>query len=132
MQSLKRFGTVIQNDRGIVLTLPEKYWSDPRVSSFSAEADTNLTSLGEVLANNTDYRIIVESHTDNKGVPDDLETLTNERAQAIADKMISFGVTSNRIESKGLGAVLPLAPNSTNANRAKNRRVDIILIPNVE
>lgn len=132
MQSLKRFGTVTQNDRGIVLTLPEKFWSDPRVSSFSAEAETNLSSLGEVLANNPDYRIIVESHTDNKGVPDDLNILTNERAQAIADKMISFGVTGNRIESKGFGGSLPLAPNSTNANRAKNRRVDIILIPNVE
>ncbi|MEO6589142.1 MAG: OmpA family protein [Pyrinomonadaceae bacterium] len=132
MQSLKRFGTVTQNERGIILTLPEKFWSDPRVSSFSPDAEVNLTALGEVLANNSDYRIVVESHTDNKGVPDDLDTLTKERAQAIADKMISFGVTSNRIESKGLGASLPLVPNSTNVNRAKNRRVDIILIPNVE
>ncbi|MGI9054656.1 MAG: OmpA family protein [Pyrinomonadaceae bacterium] len=132
MQSLKRFGTVSQTDRGVVLTLPEKFWTDPRVSSFSAEADTDLTSLGEVLANNSDYRILVESHTDNRGVPEDLDNLTKERAQAIADKMISFGVTGNRIESKGLGASLPLVPNSTNTNRAKNRRVDIILIPNVQ
>ena len=104
MQSLKRFGTVTQNERGVVLTLPENFWTDPRVSSFSAEAETNLTSLGEVLANNSDYRIIVESHTDNRGVPEDLDNLTKERAQAIADKMISLGVTNNRIESKGLGA----------------------------
>ncbi len=129
MQSLKRFGAVTQNERGIILTLPENYWSDPRVSSFSEQSETNLASLGEVLANNSDYRIIVESHTDNKGVPDDLNTLTNERARAIADKMISFGVTGSRIESKGMGANLPVVPNSTNANRAKNRRVDIILIP---
>ena len=109
MQSLKRFGTVTQNERGVVLTLPENFWTDPRVSSFSAEAETNLTSLGEVLANNSDYRIIVESHTDNRGVPEDLDNLTKERAQAIADKMISLGVTNNRIESKGMGASLPLS-----------------------
>jgi len=132
MQSLKRFGTVTQTERGLILTLPEKYWSDPRVSSFSADAESNLTSLGEVLANNTDYRILVESHTDNKGTPEDLETLTKERAQAIADKMISYGVTGNRIEPKGLGASLPVVPNSTNVNRAKNRRVDIILTPNID
>lgn len=132
MQSLKRFGTVAQTERGIVLTLPEKLWSESRVSSFAATAETDLTSLGEVLANNGDYRIIVESHTDNRGTPDELQTLTNERAQAIADKMTSLGVTSNRIESKGLGANLPVAPNTTNANRAKNRRVDIVLVPNIQ
>jgi outer membrane protein OmpA-like peptidoglycan-associated protein len=132
MQSLKRFGAVAQTDRGIVLTLPEKYWSEPRVSSFAETAETDLTNLGQVLANNSDYRIIIESHTDNRGVPEDLETLTKERAQAIVDKMISYGVTSNRIESKGLGASLPLVPNSTNANRAKNRRIDVILVPNIQ
>ncbi len=132
MQSLKRFGAVTQTDRGIVLTLPEKYWTSTRVSSFSASAETDLPTLGQVLANNSDYRIIVESHTDNNGAPEDLETLTKERAQAITDKMISFGVTSNRIESKGMGASLPLVPNSTNANRAKNRRIDVILVPNIQ
>lgn len=132
MQSLKRFGAVTQTDRGIVLTLPEKYWTSTRVSSFSASAETDLPTLGQVLANNSDYRIIVESHTDNNGAPEDLETLTRERAQAITDKMISFGVTSNRIESKGMGASLPLVPNSTNANRAKNRRIDVILVPNIQ
>jgi outer membrane protein OmpA-like peptidoglycan-associated protein len=132
MQSLKRFGAVEQTDRGIVLTLPEKYWSDPRVSSFSAEAETNFNSLGQILANNTDYRIVIESHTDNRGEPEELVTLTRERAQAVADKMISFGVTSDRIEPKGMGAGFPLVPNTTNANRAKNRRVDLILIPNVQ
>lgn len=132
MQSLKRFGTVAQTTRGIVLTLPEKFWSDPRVSSFAATAETDLTSLGEVLANNGEYRILVESHTDNRGTPEELQILTDERAQAIADKMVSFGVTNNRIETKGMGASLPIAANTTNANRAKNRRVDIVLVPNVQ
>lgn len=131
-QSLKRFGAVAQTTRGIVLTLPEKLWSEARVSSFAATADADLASLGEVLANNGDYRILVESHTDNRGTPEELQTLTDERAQAIADKMISLGVTNNRIESKGMGASLPVAANTTNANRAKNRRVDIVLIPNIQ
>ena len=132
MQSLKRFGAVSQTDRGIVLTLPENYWSGTRVSSFAPDAEPKLGSLGEVLANNTDYKITVEAHTDNQGTPQDLETLTRERAQAIADKMMSLGVTENRIESKGLGASLPVVPNSTNANRAKNRRIQIVLIPAIE
>ncbi len=132
MQSLKRFGAVSQTDRGIVLILPENYWSGTRVSSFAPDAEPKLGSLGEVLANNADYKITVEAHTDNQGTPQDLETLTRERAHAIADKMMSLGVTENRIESKGLGASLPVVPNSTNANRAKNRRIQIVLIPAIE
>lgn len=129
MQSLRRFGAVNQDERGIILTLPENYWSGTRVSSFAPTVEPKLTSLGEVLAGSAEYKITVEAHTDNKGTPEELELLTTERARAISDKIMSFGINQERIEAKGLGAALPVAPNSTNANRAKNRRVQIILTP---
>jgi outer membrane protein OmpA-like peptidoglycan-associated protein len=128
MQSLRRFGTVDKNERGIILTLPENYFSGIRASNFAAPAETKISSLGEVLANTPDYKIMVESHTDNKGTPDELQTFTQERAQALADKLVSLGVTQNRIEAKGLGASLPVAPNTTNVSRAKNRRVQLLLV----
>ena len=131
MQSLRRFGSVERTERGIVLTLPENFWTTTRVSTFAATAEPKLTSLGEILATNGDYKIAVESHTDNKGTPDELQNLTQQRAQAITDKMMTLGVTQARIEAKGFGAALPVAPNTTNANRAKNRRVQIVLIPNL-
>jgi outer membrane protein OmpA-like peptidoglycan-associated protein len=130
MQSLKRFGTVARNERGIVLTLPENLWAGIRVSGFAPVSDEKINSLGEFLAANPDYKIAVESHTDNRGTPDELQTLTQERAQAIADKLIALGVAQDRIEAKGFGANLPVVSNSTNANRAKNRRVQVILMPN--
>ncbi|CAN5616385.1 hypothetical protein BH18ACI1_BH18ACI1_12600 [soil metagenome] len=129
MESLKRFGAVSQTERGIVLTLPENYWAGTRVSDFAPNGETNLGSLSEVLANSTNYKVVIESHTDNKGTPEELQTLTQERAKAIADKIMLLGVTENRIEAKGYGAALPVVPNTTNANRAKNRRVQIILLP---
>lgn len=129
VDSLGRFGSVNKNDRGIALLLPENYWSGTRVSSFATASEPKLASLIEVLANSTDYKVVIESHTDNSGSPDELQTLTQERAQAIADKLLTFGVSNDRIEAKGLGASLPVAPNSTNANRAKNRRVQITLVP---
>ncbi len=129
MQSLKKFGTVSQTERGIVLILPENYWTGTRVSTFAPNGETNISSLSEVLANSTDYKVLIESHTDNSGTPDELQTLTQERAQSIADKIKSLGAAQDRIEAKGYGASLPVAPNSTNVNRAKNRRVQIILTP---
>ena len=125
MQTLKRFGTVAQTERGIILTLPENIWTAIRVSSFAPTADTKLQSLASILSSNPDYKIAVESHTDDKGTPDELQTLTQERAQAIADKLTTYGIAANRVEAKGLGATLPVAANTTLANRAKNRRVQI-------
>jgi outer membrane protein OmpA-like peptidoglycan-associated protein len=130
MQSLKRFGTVSRNERGIVLTLPETFWSGTRLSNFAANTDVKLNTLGEVLSSNADYKIVIESHTDNKGTPEELQTLTQERAQAFYDKLTSSGIAQDRIEAKGYGASLPVAANTTNANRAKNRRVQVILVPN--
>jgi outer membrane protein OmpA-like peptidoglycan-associated protein len=131
MQSLRRFGAVSKNERGIIVTLPETYWSAARASSFAPTADPKLSSLGELLANNPDYKVVIESHTDDRGTPEELSSLTEQRARLIAERLSGFGVTSARIEVKGMGATLPVAPNTTNANRAKNRRVNLILVPNI-
>ncbi|HEX8368569.1 MAG TPA: OmpA family protein [Pyrinomonadaceae bacterium] len=131
MQSLKSFGAVRQTERGIVLTLPENYFMGIRDSNLAATADVKISNLANVLANSTDYRIIVEAHTDNKGTPDELQTLTQTRAQTVLDKLAAGGVEASRVEVKGYGASLPVAPNTTNLNRAKNRRVDVILVPNL-
>ena len=132
LRSLSRFGKVAKTERGIVLTLPENYWAGERVSVFSNGSDKNLSGLGEVLANNVDYNIAIESHTDNKGTPTELETLTAERAQAVADKLMLLGVAQERLESRGMGASLPVVANTNNANRAKNRRIDVVLVPNIQ
>lgn len=132
MTSLNRFGSVKKGENGIILTLPENYWSGIRVSQFDQGREPELSSLVEVLANSTDYKVIIESHIDNRGTPEELQLLTQERAQAIADKMLTYGVSRERVEAKGFGATLPVAPNSNNRNRAKNRRVHILLIPNLD
>ncbi len=131
MQSLKPFGAVAKTDRGIVLTLAENWWQSTRVSLFSTTAEPKAAQLGEVLANSTDYKITIEAHTDNKGTPDELEYLTQERANLLMEKLKTAGVTENRVEAKGYGASLPVAPNTTNANRARNRRVQVILTPSL-
>lgn len=131
IESLKRFGAVEQTDRGIVLTLPDNFWKNSREAAFAADAEVKLSTLGEVLANNVDYRVTIESHIDNSGTPEELERLTADRAQALSEKMRYFGVTSNRLEAKGMGAAFPVVPNTTNANRSKNRRVQVILRPEI-
>jgi outer membrane protein OmpA-like peptidoglycan-associated protein len=129
MQSLRAYGSVRQTERGIVVTLPESYFAGARTTTLAQAADSKLSALANVLANSTDYKMVIESHTDNKGTPEELEALTQERAQAIAAKLTASGVQEGRVETKGYGASLPIVPNTTNLNRAKNRRVDVILLP---
>ncbi|MEQ1761975.1 MAG: OmpA family protein [Pyrinomonadaceae bacterium] len=131
MTSLRKFGTVTKTERGIVLTLAETYWSGPRASSFAPVATTRLTSLGELLVSNADYRVQIESHTDATGDPNDLASLTDQRSKAIAERLSQLGVSDSRIEPRGLGASLPVAPNTTNASKARNRRVQMILVPSI-
>ncbi len=127
MTALKTFGTVSKTERGIVLTLPENLWTGARTSTFVPQADGKLTSLAEILANNPDYRINVESHTDNGGAPDQIQAVTDRRSYAVAEKFADLGVDEGRIVAKGYGASVPVAPNTTPVNRAKNRRMQLIL-----
>lgn len=128
MNALRVFGTVSKNERGIVLTLPENLWTTTRAATLTNQAGGKLASLGEILANNSAYNVSVESHTDNSGNPDAIQTLTENRSKTIADKLAGMGVAETRIAYKGYGASLPVAPNTTVANRAKNRRLHIVLI----
>ncbi|MEP7076278.1 MAG: OmpA family protein [Acidobacteriota bacterium] len=129
--NLKRFGVVTKNERGIVLTLPENFWAGTRSTGFAPNADAKMTSLADIFGNNPDYAIVIESHTDNAGTPEALQSLTQQRAQAIADRETSLGVPSARMQATGMGATLPVAPNTTAANKAKNRRVQIVLSPSI-
>ncbi len=129
ISSLKTFGTVSKNERGIVLTLPETLWAGTRSTTLVPQADGKLTSLGEILSSYPDYRISVEAHTDNTGAPAQIQTVTDKRSYSLAEKFATMGVEEGRIVAKGYGASVPVAPNTTNANKAKNRRIQVILVP---
>ncbi|HTH51222.1 MAG TPA: OmpA family protein [Pyrinomonadaceae bacterium] len=127
MKSLRALGSVTKNDRGIVLSLPETLWTGARSTTFVPQADGKLTLLGEILNNNPDYRVTIESHTDNSGDATLIQSVTDKRSYAVADRLAALGVTESRIVAKGYGASVPVAPNTTAASRAKNRRLLVIL-----
>jgi outer membrane protein OmpA-like peptidoglycan-associated protein len=80
-----------------------------------------------LLANNPDYQITIESYTDDKGDQAALEQLTQDRARVLSERLAASGVDVTRIQASGLGAASPVAPNTTLASRAKNRRTEITL-----
>jgi outer membrane protein OmpA-like peptidoglycan-associated protein/uncharacterized membrane protein YeaQ/YmgE (transglycosylase-associated protein family) len=71
--------------------------------------------------------IRIEGHTDNLGDPAANRRLSLERANAVKDALVKAGVPPDRISTEGFGSEKPLAPNDTEENRAKNRRIELTL-----
>lgn len=132
INALKRYGVVSRVDKSIVLVLPETLWQGTRTGTFAMQSDGKLTALAELLLNNPDYVIGIESHTDNTGPTETLQSLTDTRARRIFDKFASLGIAENRITAKGYGGTLPAVQGNTAAAKAKNRRVNIILDLNLQ
>jgi len=87
-----------------------------------------LEELAELFKNKPDIRLAeVQGHTDNTGSPVYNQRLSQGRAQAVVDTLVRLGVSPDRLVAKGYGADKPLVPNSTDANRAKNRRVQVMI-----
>ena len=89
-----------------------------------------LDALVNYLESSANATILIEGHTDNTGTDIANMNLSEKRANAIAQYLISKGIVKERIATKGFGASKPIADNNTQAGRAKNRRTSFtITIP---
>src|SRR5437899_4057004 len=79
-----------------------------------------------VMKDKPSMRVSVEGHTDSIGSDAYNQRLSERRAHAVRDYMVSQGVDAARISVKGCGKTKPIASNKTEAGRAENRRVEII------
>ena len=86
-----------------------------------------LNELASALNDNLEYKIDIVGHTDNVGTDKANLTLSENRAKAVKDYLISEKVSESRITSSGLGESNPIATNDTKEGRTKNRRVEFKL-----
>lgn len=93
----------------------------------SASSDW-LLSIARVLIFNPQSKVRIEGHTDNVGSAAPNQTLSENRAKAVAEALKKLGVpTSVSFDIKGLGFSKPLVANDTEDGRAKNRRVEVFI-----
>ncbi|HEX8150272.1 MAG TPA: OmpA family protein [Pyrinomonadaceae bacterium] len=128
--SLARFGAVKETAQGLVLVLPDTLWAGARAAELTPKAvSATIDPLAALLANNPDLRVRIEAHVDAKGDAAELQRLTQDRAEALAGRLVSSGVDGARIQANGMGGSSPVAANTTPAGRLRNRRVEITLTP---
>lgn len=73
-------------------------------------------------------RVEVQGHTDNSGGAERNRILSDDRANAVRSWLVTHGVSADRLVAKGYGDSKPLVPNVTAGNRAKNRRVQFVIV----
>lgn len=98
-------------------------------SQLSPEAESRLTDLANKLkADNRNVYLEIQGHTDNTGSKAFNMQLGQQRAEAVRLFMNKEGVALNRMSTISYGDTAPVAPNSTRAGRAQNRRVVVIVL----
>jgi outer membrane protein OmpA-like peptidoglycan-associated protein len=94
---------------------------------LDATARGELDGVAAILAEHPEIRTLrIEAHWNAPAAP--AKALTDKQAAAVKDYLVSKGAPADRIEAVGKGAESPLVPNLSPANRAKNRRVELIVV----
>jgi outer membrane protein OmpA-like peptidoglycan-associated protein len=122
--------SVKEEPRGTVIVLPGSVLFTSGAYELTSEARSKLSLIADTLTPQAKtHDIVVEGHTDSKGSPSSNQVLSEQRARAVMDFLISRGIPSNSITSVGIGQARPIADNSSAEGRANNRRVEIIIKP---
>lgn len=96
-------------------------------ADIKPESQPQIEQLGALLRDNPGLGVLIVGHTDGQGGHDYNVTLSQRRAQAVANALMSgFGIAAARVIPVGAGMVAPVASNRTEEGRARNRRVEIV------
>lgn len=91
------------------------------------ESYGTLKSIAAILTENPDVRVKIVGYTDSDGADAANLDLSKRRGASVKNELVkSFGIDAARLESDGLGEAQPIAPNDSQANKALNRRVELI------
>ncbi len=121
--------TVTNTGESLVVTLPQDITFDKDSFTVRAALRPDLNRLAQHLLKYPDSTVQVIGHTDSDGDATYNMGLSLRRANAVADLLQSYGVPYDRLVTIGRGEEQPVATNLTEEGKAKNRRVEIVVIP---
>jgi outer membrane protein OmpA-like peptidoglycan-associated protein len=97
-------------------------------STIKPESMGEINRIAKLMQDNPTLKFSVEGHTDNTGSAATNQKLSDERSASVVAKLVEMGVAKDRLTSAGKGQNSPIADNSTDEGRAKNRRVEFVKI----
>jgi outer membrane protein OmpA-like peptidoglycan-associated protein len=127
--TLSKIAQVKDEDRGMVITLQGEVLFKTNESQLKPAAMAKLEQIAETLRG-AERKIQVLGHTDNQGgASSHNQQLSEKRAGAVRDFLVSKGIPSDLIRAEGKGPSAPIADNGSVEGRAQNRRVEIVVEP---
>jgi outer membrane protein OmpA-like peptidoglycan-associated protein len=97
-------------------------------AELSSESFPELNRVVQLIADNPSIVIEIAAHTDNVGSASLNKLLSERRAQSVVNYLLENGVVQERMVAKGYGLSSPMVPNTSDENRAMNRRVEFKII----
>jgi len=116
-----------QTDKGVILTLGYILFETKKAILMSGAMRT-IDTLSVFLKKYPKRNVLIEGFTDSAGSETFNLELSQQRADAVRDALITKGVAVERITTKGYGKLFPVASNETAAGKQQNRRVEIIIL----
>ena len=133
-ESFKSADPVVRNNdlSAKELKVGEAYTiNDILFATSSAELNENskfiLKSFARFLNDNPSINVAIQGHTDDVGEENKNLVLSENRAKSVMNYLTTLGVNSERLKAKGFGETKPKVPNSSEENRARNRRTDFVI-----
>lgn len=120
---------VIRNGNDLILRMPSSITFPVGSYAIQPQFQSTLREVAQTLGGYNQTFVDVLGHTDATGSDSSNQTLSVNRAQAVANYLTSRGVVRARIGVKGYGESAPIASNDTEEGRAQNRRVEIKIVP---
>ena len=122
---------VVQNNRGVRIDINDSLLFTPGSAELAAIASGVLNEIAPMIKDN-ERLIQVEGHTDNIAIHNDVFysnwELSAVRASSVVRMLSDTGIAETRLSALGFGATQPISENNTEAGRAKNRRVSIMIL----
>ena len=115
-----------QTERGMLVTLGDVLFEYNR-AEVKPGAQASLRKLADFLQQYPNRQVLIEGYTDDTGSAAYNEALSLRRAEAVDSALVGMGVDSQRVATVGYGKDFPIASNSTDTNRALNRRVEVYI-----
>ena len=119
---VKYYDRVLQN--GKIVTNGIRF--DVGKATIKPESMGVINMIYQLMHEHPDLKFSVEGHTDSDGSEESNQKLSEQRAEAIVNKLVSMGISKDRLVSKGFGESVPVASNDTAEGKASNRRVEFV------
>jgi outer membrane protein OmpA-like peptidoglycan-associated protein len=121
-----KYAHIQKTARGTILSLADILFDFDK-ATLKRDVEFNLVKVATILNQFPEMKIAVEGHTDNIGTAEYNLDLSQRRAQAVNDFLVSQDVAQGRMTVAGYGLDRPVADNATEEGRKKNRRVDLVI-----